>query len=340
VNDIEGLFGRSLLQERDLSKSQFHGLIRNAVELRTLRRERREPRLLEGLHFALVFQKSSTRTLSSFSVAAADQGAASTYFGPGSTHFGSKESVYDSAKVLGRYFNGIAFRGHQHDVVEELSEHAGVPVWNALTELWHPTEMLADVMTMLDHSSKPLEAMTLCYLGDGKNNIANSLVMAGAILGFEVRIIAPRQLWPDPKLVEQAHVLGEGSGARLVVTDDVAAGVDLADFLYTDVWVSMGEPQEVWDERISLLAPYQVNSEVVKATGNREVRFLHCLPAFHDRGSELGRDLLDRYGLDALEVTDEVFRSSASVVFDQAENRLHTIKALMVATAGKVVGAE
>jgi ornithine carbamoyltransferase len=332
VQEVEGLRGRSLLEERDLSKAQFLGLVRSAVELRELKREGREPKLLEGQHFALVFQKPSTRTLSSFSVAAADQGASTTYLGPEATHFGDKESVKDSARVLGRYFDGIAFRGHHHSVIEELAEHAGVPVWNALTDTWHPTEMLADVMTMLDFSTKPLEALTLCYLGDARNNIANSLLMTGALLGFEVRVIGPEQLWPQRDIVEQARALGTKSGARLVLTEDPRGGVYRADFLYTDVWVSMGEPKESWRDRIELLTPFQVSSATLEATGNDEVRFLHCLPSFHDRGSDLGRMLLDTYHLDALEVTDEVFESEASVVFDQAENRLHSIKALLIAT--------
>ena len=289
---------------------------------------------LAGRNIALIFEKTSTRTRCAFEVAAHDEGAHVTYLGPGESQLGYKESMADTARVLGRMFDGIEYRGSAHQIVETLSAHAGVPVWNGLTDDWHPTQMLADMLTMRDHARKPLTDVTYCYLGDGRNNTANSLLVTGALLGMDVRICAPAPLQPAPAVRDIACGLAAVSGARIAVTADIPAAVAAADFLYTDVWLSMGEPEQAWDERIDLLLPYQVNTAVMAATGNPGVKFLHCLPALHNTETTIGQRLHDRRGLDALEVTDEVFESPASIVFDQAENRLHTIKAVMVATIG------
>ncbi len=324
------LAGRSLLNESDLDRAEFVFLVDLAAELRADKRAGKEHRRLEGRNIALIFEKTSTRTLSSFEVAAHDQGASTTYLGPDATQLGHKESMRDTARVLGRMFDGICYRGFSQVGLEELERHAGVPVWNALTDEWHPTQTLADVLTMRDHV--PLERVALCYLGDARNNMANSLLVTGALLGLDVRLAAPASLWPTDEVRSLAGALADTSGARLTVTEDVGEAVRGADFVYTDVWVSMGEPPERWDERIDLLLPYQVNASVMAAAGNPDVRFLHCLPAFHDTRTVVGRSLFERRGLEALEVTDEVFESPASLVFEQAENRLHTIKALLVAT--------
>ena len=301
-----------------------------ADDLRAEKRAGNERRRLEGRNIALIFEKTSTRTLSSFEVAAHDQGASTTYLGPEATQLGHKESMKDTARVLGRMFDGICYRGFSQEGLEELQRHAGVPVWNALTDEWHPTQTLADVLTMRDHV--PLERVAFCYLGDARNNMANSLLVTGG---------APRTRRAPGRAGQPVagrrgplagRVAGRGLGARLTVTEDVGEAVLGVDFVYTDVWVSMGEPPERWDDRIDLLLPYQVNASVMAATGNPDVRFLHCLPAFHDTRTVVGRSLFERRGLEALEVTDEVFESPASLVFEQAENRLHTIKALLVAT--------
>ena len=289
---------------------------------------------LAGRNIALIFEKTSTRTRSAFEVAAHDEGAHITYLGPTESQLGRKESMKDTARVLGRMFDGIEFRGAAQEAVETLGAYAGVPVWNGLTDDWHPTQMLADMLTMRDHAGKPLAEVRYCYLGDGRNNTANSLLVTGAMLGMDVRICAPAPLQPSAWVQDIAAKLAADSGARLTVTADIPAAVAGADYLYTDVWVSMGEPASEWDERIDLLLPYQVNSGLIAATGNPAVKFMHCLPALHNRETEIGQQLYDRRGLDALEVTEEVFESPASIVFDQAENRLHTIKAVMVATAG------
>ncbi len=324
------LTGRSLLKESDLDRAEFVALVDLADDLRAEKRAGTERRRLEGRNIALIFEKTSTRTLSSFEVAAHDQGASTTYLGPEATQLGHKESMKDTARVLGRMFDGICYRGFSQEGLEELQRHAGVPVWNALTDEWHPTQTLADVLTMRDHV--PLERVAYCYLGDARNNMANSLLVTGALLGLDVRLAAPASLWPADGVRSLAGSLAEVSGARLTVTEDVGEAVLGVDFVYTDVWVSMGEPSERWDDRIDLLLPYQVNASVMAATGNPDVRFLHCLPAFHDTRTVVGRSLFERRGLEALEVTDEVFESPASLVFEQAENRLHTIKALLVAT--------
>jgi ornithine carbamoyltransferase len=328
------LIGRNLLKETDLSADEFRYLVDLGGHLKTQKRLGQRASRLEGRNIALIFEKSSTRTRSAFEVAAHDEGGHVTYLGPDDSQLGRKESVADTARVLGAMFDGIEFRGFAQESVEILGAFAGVPVWNGLTDKWHPTQMLADVLTMRDHSAKPLSEVSYCYLGDGRNNTANSLLVTGALLGMDVRVCAPQQLWPSPEVQEIAQGLASGSGARLSVTADVTAAVAGADFLYTDVWLSMGEPASEWDERIDLLLPYQVNAEVMAATGNPATAFLHCLPALHNTQTQIGQQIYDKRGLTALEVTEEVFESPASLVFDQAENRMHTIKAIMVATIG------
>jgi ornithine carbamoyltransferase len=326
------LEGRHFLKELDFTAEEFRGLIDLAAELKAAKRAGTEVQRLRGRNIVLIFEKSSTRTRCSFEVAAADQGASTTYLDPSGSHIGSKESAKDTARVLGRMFDAIEFRGDGQHVVEELAAHAGVPVYNGLTDDWHPTQMLADVLTMKEHSDKPLEALSFAYLGDARFNMGNSYLVTGALLGMDVRIVAPKAYWPAEEVVAQAHRAAAVSGARITLTEDVAEGVRGADFVATDVWVSMGEPKEVWDERIKALAPYAVTIDVLRATGNPRVKFLHCLPAFHDLGTKVAREIHERHGLTELEVSDEVFESEHSVVFDEAENRMHTIKAVMVAT--------
>ena len=329
------LSGRHFLKELDFSAAEWGSLLELAGELKAAKRSGCEVRRLEGRNIALIFEKTSTRTRCSFEVAAYDQGARVTYLDPSGSQLGHKESVADTARVLGRFYDGIEFRGSRQEHVETLAELSGVPVWNGLTDQWHPTQMLADQLTMLEHSGgRPLGEVSLAYLGDARNNVAHSLLVSGALMGMDVRMVCPGELRPEAGVVAAAEGLAAGSGARVTVTEDPAAGVEGVDFLYTDVWVSMGEPKEVWDSRIGLLRPYQVNAALVRATGNPGVRFLHCLPAFHDRGTAVGAEIYDRTGMEGLEVTDEVFESEASIVFDQAENRMHTIKAVMVATLG------
>ena len=328
------LQGRSLLTETDLTAEEFLHLVDLARQLREQKRMGQQGRRLAGRNIALIFEKSSTRTRCSFEVAAYDEGAHVTYLGPEGSHLGHKESVADTARVLGRMYDGIEYRGAAQQTVQTLAAYAGVPVWNGLTDEWHPTQMLADILTMRDHISKPLAEVTCCYLGDGRNNVANSLLVTGAMLGMDMRICAPGSLQPAPGVRGVAEPLAAVSGARVTVTDDIAAAVAGADYLYTDVWLSMGEPDSEWDQRLDLLLPYQVNAELMAATGNPEVKFLHDLPSFHNTATGVGQAIHDKRGLSALEVTDEVFESPASVVFDQAENRMHTIKALMVATIG------
>jgi len=328
------LHGRSLLKETDLTAKEFLYLVYLAERLRQEKRQGVTGHRLAGRNIALIFEKTSTRTRSAFEVAAHDEGGHVTYLGPGESQLGYKESVKDTARVLGRMFDGIEYRGFTQESIEILGEFAGVPVWNGLTDTWHPTQMLADILTMTDHSTKPLEQVSFCYLGDGRNNTANSLLVTGAQLGMDTRICAPAALQPSAEIRGIATGLATGSGARLLVTEDVNAGVAGADFVYTDVWLSLGEPDSQWDSRIDQLLPYQVNAGVLKATGNPAVKFMHCLPALHNRDTEIGKRIYAKRGLDALEVTDEVFESSASIVFDQAENRMHTIKALLISTLG------
>ncbi|MBH5337445.1 ornithine carbamoyltransferase [Streptomyces pactum] len=326
------LAGRHFLKELDFTAEEFRSLVDLAAELKAAKRAGSEVQRLRGRNIALVFEKTSTRTRCAFEVAAADQGAATTYLDPSGSQMGHKESVKDTARVLGRMFDAIEYRGHAQDVLEELASYAGVPVYNGLTDAWHPTQMLADVLTMVEHGNRPPEGLALAYLGDARYNMGNSYLVTGALLGMDVRIVAPRLLWPDDSVVSAARELAKESGARVTLTDEVAEGVRGADFLATDVWVSMGEPKEVWDERIALLGGYAVTMDVLRATGNPDVKFLHCLPAFHDLGTAIGREIHERYGLTEMEVSDEVFESAHSVVFDQAENRMHTIKAVLVAT--------
>jgi ornithine carbamoyltransferase len=329
------LAGRSFLKELDFTREEFCGLVELAAELKAAKAAGTETQYLRGRNIALVFEKTSTRTRCAFEVAAADQGASTTFLDPTASQIGHKESVKDTARVLGRMFDGIEYRGDSQAKVEEIAAHAGVPVFNGLTDEWHPTQMLADVLTMTEHGTGPLEETSFAYLGDARLNMGNSYLVTGALLGMDVRIVAPRDYWPDEEVVARARKLAEISGARVTLTEEVAEGVRGADFVATDVWVSMGEPREVWGERIAALSPYAVTMDVLRATGNPDVRFLHCLPAFHDLGTEVGRQIHAEYGRDSLEVTDEVFESAHSVVFDQAENRLHTIKAVMVAALGR-----
>ncbi|ACZ85757.1 ornithine carbamoyltransferase [Streptosporangium roseum] len=329
------LRNRSFLKELDLTPEEFTFLVRLSADLKAAKYAGNEDPRLTGKNIALIFEKTSTRTRCAFEVGAHDQGAHVTYLDPSGSQMGHKESVKDTARVLGRMFDAIEYRGSKQAYIEELAAYSGVPVWNGLTDEWHPTQMLADMLTMQEHSDKPLHDVSYAYLGDARNNMGHSLLVTGAMLGMDVRMVAPKDLWPDEKaVVKPARDLAKRTGATVTVTDDVNKGVKGVDFLYTDVWVSMGEPKEVWDERIKLLMPYQVNAAVVKATGNPGVKFMHCLPAFHNRETRVGEDLFEKTGHDALEVTEEVFESPRSIVFDQAENRLHTIKAIMVATLG------
>ncbi|CAM5369391.1 ornithine carbamoyltransferase [Streptomyces atroolivaceus] len=326
------LTGRHFLKELDFTAEEFRGLIALSAELKAAKKAGGEVRRLHGRNIALIFEKTSTRTRCAFEVAAADQGASTTYLDPSGSQIGHKESVKDTARVLGRMFDAIEYRGDSQQAVEELAAYGGVPVYNGLTDDWHPTQMLADVLTMTEHTDKPLEEITFAYLGDARFNMGNSYLITGALLGMDVRIVAPAAYWPVQEVVDRAHELAASSGARITLTEDVGEGVRGADFVVTDVWVSMGEPKEIWDERISALAPYAVTMDVLRATGNDDVKFLHCLPAFHDLGTKVGREIHERHGLSELEVTDEVFASRHSVVFDEAENRMHTIKAVLVAT--------
>jgi ornithine carbamoyltransferase len=329
---LPALAGRPFLKELDFTAEEFRGLVELAAELKAAKRAGTEQRLLAGKNIALIFEKTSTRTRCAFEVAAADQGASTTYLDPSGSQIGHKESVKDTARVLGRMFDAIEYRGDSQAKVEELAAYAGVPVYNGLTDDWHPTQMLADVLTMTEHCAKPPAGIAFAYLGDARFNMGNSYLVTGALLGMDVRIVAPKSYWPAPEIVDRAHELAAASGARITLTEEVADGVRGADFVATDVWVSMGEPKDVWAERIAALAPYAVTMDVLRATGNPDVKFLHCLPAFHDLGTKVGQEVFEAHGLDSLEVTDEVFESAHSVVFDEAENRLHTIKAVLVAT--------
>ena len=325
----------SLLKELDLGKTRFLALIAQAAQLKQARAAGTEHPRLTGRNIALVFEKSSTRTRCAFEVAAHEQGAHVTYLDPTGSHIGRDESIPDTARVLGRMFDGIEFRGYAQDTAEQLADHAGVPVWNGLTDSWHPTQMLADILTMTEQHPGPIEEIAYCFLGDGHNNVARSLLITGALLGMDVRIAAPRSLWPPDEVIATAQRLAADSGARVLVTEDVEQGVAGAHFVYTDVWVSMGEPYEQWSTRIPTLLPYRVTEKVMQSSGRQDTKFLHCLPCVHDTTTRLGQRLFDQYGLDGAEVTDEVFESARSVVFDQAENRLHTIKAVMVAALGR-----
>ncbi|GAA2909799.1 ornithine carbamoyltransferase [Streptomyces griseoincarnatus] len=328
------LAGRHFLKEADFTAEEFRGLLELAAELKAAKRTGTETPYLRGKNIALIFEKTSTRTRCAFEVAAADQGASTTYLDPSGSQMGHKESVKDTARVLGRMYDGIEYRGDSQAKVEELAAYAGVPVFNGLTDDWHPTQMLADVLTMSEHSDKRLTDIAFAYLGDARFNMGNSYLVTAALLGMDVRIVAPKTYWPAQEVIDRARELAAVSGARVTLTEEIAEGVAGADFVATDVWVSMGEPKEVWGERIAALAPYAVTMDVLRATGNPDVGFLHCLPAFHDLGTAIGRDVYEAHGLESLEVTDEVFESAHSLVFDEAENRMHTIKAVLVATLG------
>lgn len=329
------LHNRSFLKELDFTRAELQFLLELAAELKAAKYGGNEKKQLLDKNIALIFEKTSTRTRTSFEVAAHDQGAHVTYLEPGGSQIGHKESMKDTARVLGRTFDGIEYRGFAQETVETLAEYSGVPVWNGLTNEFHPTQILADILTMTEHSDKPIHEIAYCYLGDAHNNMGNSLMVGGSTLGMDVRLCAPEHLWPEDGLVKECRAIANETGARLTLTEDIDEGVQGADFLYTDVWVSMGEDPDVWEERIELLKPYQVNMDVIRRTGNPNVRFLHCLPAFHNRETKVGEQIFEKYGLDGMEVTDDVFESEYSIVWDQAENRMHTIKAVMVATLGE-----
>jgi len=328
------LRNRSLTKLLDFSPREILFLLDLSRDLKRAKYGGYEQPRLRGKKVALIFEKASTRTMTSFMVAAQDQGAIPTYLGPTGTQIGYKESMKDTARVLGRTFDGIEYRGYAQSTCEELAQYAGVPVWNGLTDEFHPTQVLADVMTMIEHSTKPLNELGLCFLGDAGNNMGNSLMVGGCNLGMDIRLAAPQSLWPKPALVETCRQIAQETGARLTLTEDPQAGVKGVDFLYTDVWLSMGEPDSAWGERIAQLKPYQVNMALLEATGNADVKFMHCLPAFHNRETRVGEEIYQKFGIPEMEVTDEVFESKHSIVFDEAENRLHTIKAVMVATLG------
>src|SRR5512133_2341576 len=328
------LRNRNFLKLLDFTPQEIRFLIDLSFQLKKAKYSGTEQPRLKGKNIALIFEKTSTRTRCSFEVAAHDQGAHVTYLDPVSSQIGHKESVKDTARVLGRMFDGIEYRGHGQQIVEELARYSGVPVWNGLTNEFHPTQILADLMTMIEHCDKPLNKMKFCYLGDARNNMGNSLMVGCAKMGIDFRAAAPKECQPAEDLVATCRDIAAETGATITITDNVAEAVKDADFLYTDVWVSMGEPASVWADRVKLLLPFQVNSKVMEMAGNKKVKFLHCLPAFHDRNTKVGEEMYQKFGLNALEVTDEVFESPASIVFDQAENRVHTIKAVMVATLG------
>jgi ornithine carbamoyltransferase len=329
------LAGRSFLTLRDFSAAEIQHLLDLSAVLKAEKREQREVRRLAGRSIALIFEKDSTRTRIGFEVAAYDQGMHVTYFGPSGSHIGKKESVKDTARVLGRLYDAIEFRGFHQADVEMLAACAGVPVYNGLTDEDHPTQILADLLTIREHVQKPLGGVAVAYVGDAHSNMGDEWLLGAATMGMDLRIVAPPPVWPRDDFLGPALEIARRSGARITVTEDVASGVRGADVVYTDVWVSMGEPDAVWDERVAMLRPYQVDAPMLRATGNPDVRFMHCLPAFHDLDTEVGRRMHERYGLEAMEVTDEVFESAASVVFDQAENRMHTIKAVLVATLAR-----
>lgn len=330
----QNLHGRSFLKLLDFTGDELRFLLRLAADLKTATATGTERQLLKGKTIALIFEKDSTRTRSAFEVAAFDQGAHVTYLGPSGSHIGTKETMKDTARVLGRFYDAIEYRGFGQDSAEVLARHAGVPVYNGLTAEFHPTQVLADLMTMREFTHKHLSDTSFCFLGDTGGNMGSSLMVGAALIGMDIRLCGPQALWPEAALLEQCRKLAETSGARITLTEKLAEGVEGCDFVYTDVWVSMGEADGIWAERIALLAPFAVTQKVMDLTGNRHAKFLHCLPAFHNRDTVTGEKVYQTFGLDSMEVTDEVFESPASVVFDQAENRLHSIKAVLVATIG------
>ena len=329
------LKNKSFLKLLDFSPKEIRYLIDLSKKLKVEKKKGREEKKLIGKNIALIFEKTSTRTRCAFEVAAFDQGANVTYLGPTGSQIGHKESMKDTARVLGRMYDGIEYRGFGQKIVEELAEFSGVPVWNGLTDEFHPTQVLADLLTMEEHSKKRLNKISFCFLGDARNNMGNSLMVGAAKMGMDVRLCAPKENWPDENLVEVCKSIAKKTGAKITLTDKVAEGAKGVDFLYTDVWLSLGESAEKWEERIKLMKPYQINMNVIKLTKNSKVKFLHCLPAFHNRETKVGEEIYQKYGLNGMEVADEVFESKHSIVFDQAENRLHTIKAVMVATLGR-----
>ena len=328
------LHGRSFLKLLDFTPDEIRFLLRLAASLKEAKLSGYEEPRLKGKEIALIFEKSSTRTRTGFEVAAYDQGAHVTYLGPSGTQIGHKESMKDTARVLGRIYDAIEYRGFGQAVAEELAAYAGVPVYNGLTDEFHPTQILADFLTMREYTHKHLSDMVFCFLGDAGNNMGASLMVGAAQIGMDVRLCGPKACWPGAELVESCRKIAEGTGAGITLTEDVNEAVRGCDYIYTDVWLSMGEPEEAWGERIRLLEPYRVTAEVMKATGNPHAKFMHCLPAFHNRETRIGEKIFQQFGLDCMEVTEEVFESPASVVFDQAENRMHTIKAVLVATLG------
>ena len=328
------LRNRNFLKLLDFTPKEIQYMLDLARDLKRAKYAGTEQPKLKGKNIALIFEKTSTRTRCAFEVAAHDQGAHVTYLGPSGSQIGVKESMADTARVLGRMYDGIEYRGFKQETVEELAKYAGVPVWNGLTNEFHPTQILADFLTMSEHVDKPLNQVSYAYIGDARYNMGNSLMVGGAKMGMDVRIVAPKGLQPDQELIDTCQAIAKETGAKVTITDNVEEGVKGCDFLYTDVWVSMGEPDEVWAERIALLKPYQVNAKMMEMTGNPKCKFMHCLPAYHNLETQVGRDVFKKFGLDGVEVTEEVFESENSIVFDEAENRMHTIKAVMVATLG------
>ncbi|MEZ8325283.1 ornithine carbamoyltransferase [Vibrio cyclitrophicus] len=330
------LRNRNFLKLLDFTPKEIQFLLDLSADLKKAKYAGTEQKKLNGKNIALIFEKASTRTRCAFEVAAFDQGAQVSYLGPSGSQIGQKESMKDTARVLGRMYDGIEYRGFGQSIVEDLGAYAGVPVWNGLTDEFHPTQILADFLTMIEHGrGKRLHQISFAYLGDARNNMGNSLLVGAAKMGMDIRLIAPKAFWPEEQLVEECHAIAQNTGAKITLTEDVAEGVKGCDFLYTDVWVSMGEAPEAWDERVAVMTPYQVNMDVIKLTGNPQVKFMHCLPAFHNNETVIGQQVADKYGMNGLEVTDEVFESDYSIVFDEAENRMHTIKAIMVATLGQ-----
>ena len=328
------LKNKSFLKLLDFTPKEIWYLLNLSKKLKEEKKKGKEKKRLSGKNIALIFEKTSTRTRCAFEVAAFDQGANITYLGPTGSQIGHKESMKDTARVLGRMYDGIEYRGFGQKIVEELAEFAGVPVWNGLTDEFHPTQVLADLLTMEEHSKKKVNKISFCFLGDARNNMGNSLMVGAAKMGMDVRLCAPRENWPEEELVKKCKTIAKKTGAKITLTDNVEEGVKGVDFLYTDVWLSLGEPAEKWEERIKLMKLYQVNMNVIKMTRNKNVKFLHCLPAFHNRETKVGEEIFQKYGLNGMEVTEEVFESKHSIVFDQAENRLHSIKAILVALLG------
>jgi len=326
------LKNRSFLKLLDFTTDEIKYLLKLSAELKKAKQTGKEKQRLIGKNIALIFEKTSTRTRCSFEVAAFDQGAHVTYLSPSGSQIGHKESIKDTARVLGRLYDGIEYRGYAQQTVEELAKYSGKPVWNGLTDEFHPTQVLADLLTMQEHTDKPLNKISFCYLGDARNNMGNSLMVGSAKMGIDFRSAAPKQCQQNKELVEKCNSIAKETGAKITITEDVVRAVEGCDFLYTDVWVSMGEPESVWAERIKLLLPYQINKKILELTKNPKVKFLHCLPAYHNLETKVGKDIFNTFGIDSMEVTDEVFESENSIIFDQAENRLHTIKAIMIAT--------